>query len=190
MARRFGETEVVIDTAGDKELLSLKEYFSRFEDYRRKQAVAVPGQVPPAAPYLRTWYFSDQLPELVGEFTTPPHFADDAFRRLQPDMVPPFQWLFFGPKGTGPPAALLRPSHLLSLMQALAPTRAGSTHPGLKRLAASLLAESRLHVDVWETDAWLGNLQGQKLFTLFHPSMRPCAQRGAPRTPFNSVHAH
>jgi hypothetical protein len=53
-----------------------------------------------AQPYLRTWYFADALPELVEEFSTPPHFADDAFRRLPADMVPPFQWLFFGPQGT------------------------------------------------------------------------------------------
>jgi len=89
-------------------------------------------------PYLRTWYFSDDIPDLVEDFTPPPLFhSSDAFLRLPEDLRPPFRWLFFGPAGT----------------------------------------ESKLHVDVWETDAWLGNLEGEKVFTLYHPSMRPYIER-------------
>jgi len=32
--------------------------------------------------------------------------------------------------------------------------------------------QSKLHVDVWETDAWLGMLEGSKTFTLYHPAHR------------------
>ena len=137
-ARRFGDTQVVIDTAGKKEIKPIRDYLASFpECSARLREAARNGEPALPMPYLRTWYFADQLPELVGEFETPTHFADDAFRRLPDDMVPPFQWLFFGPKGT----------------------------------------ESKLHVDVWETDAWLGNLEGEKVFTLYHPSMRPYIER-------------
>ena len=132
-SRRFGETEVTVDTAGAKERVKVSSYLARFPAYRKEQELAWKrGEKGPPAPYLRTWFFQDALPELAEDFSTPAHFADDAFRRLPEDMVPPFQWLFFGPRGT----------------------------------------ESKLHVDVWETDAWLGNLEGSKLFTLYHPSMR------------------
>ena len=118
-AKRFGDTDVIIDTAGKKEIKPIKDYLASFpECSAQMKAAADKNEKAPPMPYLRTWYFADQLPELVSEFETPSQFADDAFRRLPDDMVPPFQWLFFGPKGT----------------------------------------ESKLHVDVWETDAWLGNL--------------------------------
>jgi hypothetical protein len=137
-SRRFGDTPVIIDTAGSKEIKPIREYLASFPACSAQlREAAKKGEKAPPMPYLRTWYFADQLPELVGEFGTPPQFADDAFRRLPEDMVPPFQWLFFGPKGT----------------------------------------ESKLHVDVWETDAWLGNLEGEKVFTLYHPSMRPYIER-------------
>jgi hypothetical protein len=29
---------------------------------------------------------------------------------------------------------------------------------------------SKLHVDIWHTDAWLCNLQGRKRFSVFHPA--------------------
>lgn len=137
-SHRFGDTQVVVDTAGKKEIKAIRDYLASFPDCSAQlREAARNGEPAPPMPYLRTWYFADQLPELVSEFETPAHFADDAFRRLPDDMVPPFQWLFFGPKGT----------------------------------------ESKLHVDVWETDAWLGNLEGEKIFTLYHPSMRPYIER-------------
>lgn len=140
--QRFSDTAVTVDAGGSKERLQLGEYLGRFPRFRREQeehwAAGGKGVGAVSMQYLRTWFFADVLPELVDDFSTPPHFADDAFRRLPPDMVPPFQWLFFGPRGT----------------------------------------ESKLHVDVWETDAWLGNLEGKKLFTLYHPSMRPYIERG------------
>jgi hypothetical protein len=44
-------------------------------------------------PYLRTWYFSDDIPELVEDFTPPPLFhSSDAFGRLPEDLRPPFRW--------------------------------------------------------------------------------------------------
>jgi len=90
-------------------------------------------------PYLRTWYFSDDIPDLVEDFTPPPLFhSSDAFLRLPEDLRPPFRWLFFGPAGT----------------------------------------ESKLHVDIWETDAWLGMLQGEKTFTLYHPAHRKFLEVG------------
>ena len=38
--------------------------------------------------------------------------------------------------------------------------------------------ESKLHVDIWETDAWLGMLQGEKTFTLYHPAHRKFLEVG------------
>lgn len=47
-------------------------------------------------PYLRTWYFSDDIPELVEDFTPPPLFhSSDAFGRLPEDLRPPFRWQKF-----------------------------------------------------------------------------------------------
>jgi len=37
--------------------------------------------------------------------------------------------------------------------------------------------QSKLHVDIWETDAWLGMLEGEKTFTLYHPSHRKYIER-------------
>jgi hypothetical protein len=37
---------------------------------------------------------------------------------------------------------------------------------------------SKLHVDIWHTDAWLCNLQGRKRFSVFHPAY------GRPPQPF------
>ena len=89
-------------TAGKKEIKPIRDYLASFPDCSAQmKAAADQNEKAPPMPYLRTWYFADQLPELVSEFETPSQFADDAFRRLPPDMVPPFQWLFFGPKGTG-----------------------------------------------------------------------------------------
>jgi hypothetical protein len=43
---------------------------------------------------------------------------------------------------------------------------------------------SKLHVDIWYTDAWLCNLQGRKKFTVFHPSY---AIPSLPNLPFLSL---
>ncbi len=84
-------------------------------------------------------YFSDDIPELVDDFTPPPLFhSTDAFLRLPEDLRPPFRWLFFGPAGT----------------------------------------QSKMHVDIWETDAWLGMLEGEKTFTLYHPAHRKYLEVG------------
>ena len=121
-----------IDTAGSKEYMTLGDYLDKFDDYAR-----LPKGT--AIPYLRTWYFSDDIPELVDDFTPPPLFhSTDAFLRLPEDLRPPFRWLFFGPPGT----------------------------------------ESKMHVDIWETDAWLGMLEGEKTFTLYHPAHRKYLEVG------------
>ena len=123
---QYGNTVCPIDTNGTKEHMPLADYFRRFDEYEK-----LPKGSP--LPYLRTWFFADDIPELVNDFKPPAHFhRSDAFKKLPEDLQPPFQWLFFGPKGT----------------------------------------ESKLHVDIWETDAWLGMLQGVKTFTLFHPAHR------------------
>eukprot|EP00899_Mesostigma_viride_P004248 jgi/Mesvir1/13824/Mv15975-RA.1 len=36
---------------------------------------------------------------------------------------------------------------------------------------------TRLHVDIWETDAWLAQFEGRKRFTLFHPAHLPFVSR-------------
>jgi histone arginine demethylase JMJD6 len=130
--KEYGKTICSIDTTGAKEEIPLGEYLDRFELYE-KLPIGSP------VPYLRTWYFSDDIPDLVNDFDPPQHFhRSDAFKKLPEDLQPPFQWLFFGPRGT----------------------------------------ESKLHVDVWETDAWLGMLQGVKTFTLYHPAHRKFIERG------------
>jgi hypothetical protein len=81
-------------------------------------------------PYLRTWNFLDDLPELENDFDK--HgggYFRDLFDALRPEWRPPFTWAFLGAKGT----------------------------------------RTKLHVDVWHTDAWLTVLQGSKRFVLFHP---------------------
>jgi hypothetical protein len=35
-----------------------------------------------------------------------------------------------------------------------------------------------MHVDIWETDAWLGMLEGEKTFTLYHPAHRKYLEVG------------
>ena len=101
-----------------------------FADWLR---AAQPGD---DTPYLRTWNFLDDIPELRADFSPDAHFAD-LFKVLPESMQPPFEWLFIGPAG----------SH------------------------------TRLHVDVWGTDAWLAQLQGRKRFTLFHPAHRRFLER-------------
>mmetsp|Transcript_19806 Transcript_19806/g.48624 ORF Transcript_19806/g.48624 Transcript_19806/m.48624 type:complete len:358 (+) Transcript_19806:50-1123(+) len=124
--KEYGTVPCTVDTEGRKEDMTLAQYLSRFDDYAN-----LPKGSP--IPYLRTWYFEDDIPELAEDFRPPPHFHhDDAFMKLPKELRPPFQWLFFGPAGT----------------------------------------ESKLHVDVWQTDAWLGMLEGSKTFTLFHPAHR------------------
>jgi histone arginine demethylase JMJD6 len=123
----YGNEPCTVDTAGSKVDTTLGEYISKLHEYGR--AALAKQQVP----YLRTWYFSDDIPALVDDFEPPAHLhSTDAFLRLPEDLRPPFRWLFFGPAGT----------------------------------------ESKVHVDVWETDAWLGMLEGHKTFTLFHPAHR------------------
>ena len=38
-------------------------------------------------------------------------------------------------------------------------------------------SRTRLHVDVWGTDAWLAQIRGRKRFTLFHPAHRRFLER-------------
>ena len=130
--RQYGNTVCPVDTNGVKEQMKIAEYLDRFKEFEKLP-------VGSTVPYLRTWYFSDDIPELVNDFHPPDHFhRSDAFKKLPLDLQPPFQWLFFGPRGT----------------------------------------ESKLHVDIWETDAWLGMMQGVKTFTLFHPSHRKFIECG------------
>ena len=102
-------------------------------DFADRLRAAQPGD---DTPYLRTWNFLDDIPELRADFSPGAHFAD-LFKVLPESMQPPFEWLFIGPAG----------SH------------------------------TRLHVDVWGTDAWLAQLQGRKRFTLFHPAHRRFLER-------------
>jgi hypothetical protein len=62
------------------------------------------------------------------------------------------------------------PPHLsCDLFQRLSPSR---RPPFTWLFLGPAGAETRLHVDVWETDAWLAQLQGRKRFVLYHPSHR------------------
>lgn len=80
-------------------------------------------------PYLRTWNFLDDLPELEKDIEQNGPYFRDYFQALKQSWRPPFTWLFLGGKGVS----------------------------------------TKLHVDVWHTDAWLCSLQGVKKFVLFHP---------------------
>lgn len=105
----------------------------RLRDYVDRLRAAQPGE---DIPYLRTWNFLDDIPELRGDFSPGAHFAD-LFKVLPESMQPPFEWLFIGPAGS----------------------------------------RTRLHVDVWGTDAWLAQIRGRKRFTLFHPAHRRFLER-------------
>ena len=76
----------IIDTAGSKQVMPIRDYLASFADCSAQlRDAAKRGEPTPPMPYLRTWFFADQLPELVEEFETPPQVADDAFRRLPAD---------------------------------------------------------------------------------------------------------
>ncbi|MBM3463160.1 MAG: cupin-like domain-containing protein [Armatimonadetes bacterium] len=51
--------------------------------------------------YLSSWYFRIDCPELLNDFSVPPHFSDDWFGLLDAQYQPPLMWLFIGPPGAG-----------------------------------------------------------------------------------------
>ncbi|KAJ1485792.1 hypothetical protein T484DRAFT_1792119 [Baffinella frigidus] len=79
--KQYGDEPCTVDTYGTKEETTLGEYIAKLEGYG--EAALAKKQVP----YLRTWYFSDDIPELVDDFEPPRHFhTTDAFMRL-PEMA-------------------------------------------------------------------------------------------------------
>ncbi|KAK9821692.1 hypothetical protein WJX74_008781 [Apatococcus lobatus] len=53
-------------------------------------------------PYLRTWNFLEDVPELAALYQPPRHFQDH-FQWLPEHQRPPFTWLFVGPRGAATP---------------------------------------------------------------------------------------
>jgi len=128
---KYGDLEVEVavqdETGHSKVHMPLAEYVDAMPSYQEKYvAKGFP------APYLRTWNFEDDLPELLDEIDVSPPFFTDLFKRMPPHGQPPFTWLFLGAKG----------------------------------------ATTQLHVDIWNTDAWLSQFDGSKQFTMFHPAHR------------------
>ncbi|KAK9851544.1 hypothetical protein WJX84_008054 [Apatococcus fuscideae] len=72
--------------------MGLKEYIDGFEEYKKLDS----------KPYLRTWNFLDDIPELKEMYHSPRHFQD-RFQQLPENQRPPFTWLFVGPCGVQTP---------------------------------------------------------------------------------------
>ena len=127
-AETHGDVRVAADD-GTKEKMkcTLREFAEMAETASAsRDDVAIPTHVP----YLRTWNFLDDLPELKSDFEADGGgYFRDGFDFLKPAWRPPFTWAFLGGAG----------------------------------------ARTKLHVDVWHTDAWLTVTQGRKRFVLFHP---------------------
>ena len=137
-AREHGDLEVSVDD-GSKEKMrtTMREYIERFEDFARDAEASAArdpaGRPGGPVPYLRTWNFEDDAPELSDGFPHDSPYFRDFFQTLKPTWRPPFTWLFLGPRGSA----------------------------------------TRLHVDVWHTDAWLTMIRGSKKFVMFHPAHLP-----------------
>lgn len=137
-AREHGDLEVSVDD-GRKEKMrtTMREYIERFEEFARDAEASAArdpaGRPGVPVPYLRTWNFEDDAPELSDGFPHDSPYFRDFFQTLKPTWRPPFTWLFLGPRG----------------------------------------AATRLHVDVWHTDAWLTMIRGSKKFVMFHPAHLP-----------------
>ena len=128
LAERFGGVVVGVHLPdGSWAREPLAEYAAKANE-RAEEAERSGG----APPYIRTWTFEDELPELASEWERPDDIFEDWFMKLPEAMRPPFTFMFVGTPG----------------------------------------AETKLHVDIWNTDAWLTNLQGAKRFVLFHPAQR------------------
>ncbi|KAK9816493.1 hypothetical protein WJX72_000966 [[Myrmecia] bisecta] len=132
-----GEQQVAVDhgaVSGNRwQRTTLAQYIDSFQEHAEQAETGSAAH----NPYLRTWHFADDLPELLDDFEALPHFPD-MFQQLSPSLRPPFLWLFLCPAG----------------------------------------AQTRLHVDIWHTDAWLAQIQGSKHFTLYHPSHRQYLEHG------------
>ena len=124
------EVAVASGTEGWKKV-KMATHLSNYARYQREHA-----EEGAPLPYMRTWNFLDDLPELRAHFDPGEHFKD-LFKIVPPSMQPPFEWLFLGPRGV----------------------------------------QTRLHVDVWHTDAWLAQIRGRKRFVLFHPAHRKYLER-------------
>ena len=126
---QHGDLHVVADDGPRGKLrISMAEYVANFEAYSKRSEADGGASGPP--PYLRTWNFYDDVPELLDDFAGDSPYFRDFFKSLKPSWQPPFTWLFLGPRG----------------------------------------AQTRLHVDVWYTDAWLTMLEGRKKFVMYHPA--------------------
>ena len=123
-AETHGDVRVAADD-GTKE--KMKCTLREFAEISRSCESSDPGR---SVPYLRTWNFLDDLPELSRDFDSGGGgYFRNCFDALRPEWRPPFTWAFLGGAG----------------------------------------ARTKLHVDVWHTDAWLTVLEGSKRFILFHP---------------------
>ncbi|MCA9793195.1 MAG: cupin-like domain-containing protein [Candidatus Eremiobacteraeota bacterium] len=93
LARRQPGLEVVLTpSAGahrDKVTMTLQDYVAY---------LAAPDE---RMLYLASWSFQDSLPELLDDFTVPPHFADDWLALLPAELRYELMWIFMGPAGSG-----------------------------------------------------------------------------------------
>jgi hypothetical protein len=62
---------------------------------------SLPGEDRPRPPYLASWRFLDDLPDLAGDFRLPECLAEDWLRELPQGLCPTLLWMFIGPAGTG-----------------------------------------------------------------------------------------
>ena len=77
----------------DSRKMKLKDYLANYENYEREHRAS--GK---ASPYLKTWNFLDECPDMESMFDATPYFRD-LFKKFPKRMRPPFSWLFLGPPG-------------------------------------------------------------------------------------------
>lgn len=108
----LGNEEVQVAFDREWKKMRLADYVDNYGDY--EDVYRSSGK---ASPYLRTWNFLDDHPELEDQFDTSEYFRD-LFKRFPKRMRPPFSWIFLGPQGKLVAAVGARP--LLTWRHAIA----------------------------------------------------------------------
>ena len=82
-AQTHGDLEIVADDGTREKLrLPMSEYVANFEEYSKRSEADPATHGPP--PYLRTWNFYDDVPELLNDFVGDSPYFRDYFKTLKP----------------------------------------------------------------------------------------------------------